>query len=246
MKKLLAALLCIALLGGCSNPQKDQYNQAKEYMENGEYHEAMEVLRELGDYQDSQELLLEATYQYGLVKLNKKNYTGAIELFDECGDYQDAAEKSVDTKLAYIHSKLDNLDREKYLSEDDDAYLYLMELVEAGNQKAIDIYNSATEYVIEPAGYMYDFMFAVKSKIPVTIENVSYKIIMDTGEIVTGDLGTMTTGEPVQVHELGKLNGETVLLIGETGWLVFPHPATYEFYDGSGNLIYSVHQPVMW
>ncbi len=243
MKKLIGAFLVIMLLSGCSNPQKDQYNQAMEYMEKLEYTKAMEAFKELGDYKDSQEMLLEATYQDGLVKLGiNKNYKTAVKRFEACGDYKDAADKCIEAKLAYIKEEFGKVSAESYVSNKSDVMLYLKELMEAGNQEAIDIYENGTQYVIE-ASNRQAFSFAVKSKIPVTIDDVSYVIKPDDGGIVTGYLGTMTTGEPVQISEVSKPNNsETVLVIGNSTWYILPVPAICEFYDGDGNLIYSYHR----
>lgn len=257
MKKLLTALLCIALLGGCSNPQKDQYDQAKEYMANSKYDDAVEILEELGDYKDSAELLREASYQYALDRFERRQYLVAVEYFEKCGDYEDAAAKVEESKLEYV----------KYCVETktlkDDAIALLNELIDAGNTEAKELYDKWARIRIRPefddgSGKTFatedckgdtDCIFVVaQSVLPQSIDDVSYSITMDDGRVRTGHFGTIESGYAYCLSEKKYVEGMTLVIngkevpydvieMGGEGWFNFPRPATYEFYDGDGNLI---------
>ena len=79
----------------CEKKQKVDYQNACEKIAAKEYEEAEVILKQLEDYQDSQELLKEVHYQEALEKLEKGEYSDAVVLLAELKDYKDAAEQSI-------------------------------------------------------------------------------------------------------------------------------------------------------
>ena len=75
-----------------------QYNNAKSNLENGNYDDAISTFTDLGDYKDSETLLLEAYYQAGMQAVDDSDFKLAKEYFTKCDGYSNA-----DTALAMIN-----------------------------------------------------------------------------------------------------------------------------------------------
>lgn len=73
--------------------------------------QAVSLLEELGSYRDSEELLIEISYEVGLDKLEDENYGGAFKAFQKCGDYQDAAAL---LEQCHYYLGLTSMDKEDY------------------------------------------------------------------------------------------------------------------------------------
>ena len=68
----------------------DKYNQAVELSNSGQYEEAIKIYKELGNYKNSQRLILENKYNLAVEFTNNKQFEKAIEIFAELGDYKDS------------------------------------------------------------------------------------------------------------------------------------------------------------
>ena len=75
---------------------KQKYNQAKSYMENGEYEKAQTILETMKDYEDSSELYVQCSdaiiYREALDSFNKGDYQSAKSSFETISSYQDSIE----------------------------------------------------------------------------------------------------------------------------------------------------------
>ena len=72
-----------------------RYNSALELINEKNYTEAIEILTELGDYEDSQEKIKECKYQNALLLIDAENYTDAKALLGELKGYN----ADIETKI---------------------------------------------------------------------------------------------------------------------------------------------------
>ena len=101
-KKLMFILLgCFAVviililtLTMCSN-SGSRYQKAVKLMENGDYDKAMIAFRELGDYEDSVQMIKQCRYMQAVALMESGDYRGAYSEFDALGDYEDSAAQAV-------------------------------------------------------------------------------------------------------------------------------------------------------
>ncbi len=75
-----------------------KYNTAMEYYENGDYENAISAFEELGDYQDSVDMIKQANYDLAMKYYENGDYATAYTAFDKLGDYSDASEKMAEIK----------------------------------------------------------------------------------------------------------------------------------------------------
>lgn len=83
-----------------------QYRTAAELLDNGEYHEAMAIYEDLGNYKDSAEQIVkckegitELLYLDGIAELQNGNYKEALLIFEELGSYKDCQSLKYDCNL---------------------------------------------------------------------------------------------------------------------------------------------------
>lgn len=88
-----------------------KYKTAGELLDNGEYHEAMVIYEDLGDYKDSaeqiakcQEGITEQRYLYGVAEYQNGNYKEALLIFEELGSYKDCQSLKYDCNLQMAQS----------------------------------------------------------------------------------------------------------------------------------------------
>ena len=72
---------------------ESNYGKATELMTNGNYLEASEIFKKLGDYKDSSEKSIESLYQQGLVHWNAKQFDDSNKIFEGIIDYKDSKDK---------------------------------------------------------------------------------------------------------------------------------------------------------
>lgn len=111
----------------------NEYSQAVERLEKGEYDIAKKMFETLGDYKDSEDLVLETCYQKAQYLVEEKDYQGAIDILVKNSDYKKSLEVINECKyqIALLH-----YEKEEY----DDALNILNTL---GN------YNNSTQLVNE-------------------------------------------------------------------------------------------------
>lgn len=72
---------------------ESNYGKATDFMKNGNYLEASEIFKKLGDYKDSKDKSLEALYQQGLIHWNAKEFDDSNKIFEGIIDYKDSKDK---------------------------------------------------------------------------------------------------------------------------------------------------------
>lgn len=111
---LLALVLIVGLSYGgvrASHTHRFHYEAAKAAYALHFNEQAVSLLEDLGGYRDSEELLIEISYEVGLDKLADENYGGAFKAFQKCGDYQDAAAL---LEQCHYYLGLTSMDKEDY------------------------------------------------------------------------------------------------------------------------------------
>lgn len=139
----------------------NQYNDAIELSENGEYRTAINIFTSLGDYRDSQERMLQTKYTWAEELLAEKAYDAAYVKFEEIKTYSDAATRMEDVRYAEAEDYLEN---KKYeyarsifndLGNFNDAkartaevnYLWAEEYLAGDNlEKALELFTKAGDY----------------------------------------------------------------------------------------------------
>lgn len=91
-KKILAAVLMIAVMISVAGCDSSDYKKAAQLMADGDYAAASEAFKALGDYNDSAAQATECDYQIAKAAFDGGNYEQAVELLTALGDYQDSAE----------------------------------------------------------------------------------------------------------------------------------------------------------
>ena len=95
----LMVLCSIALLSGC---QGNNYEKAKSLFENGQYVEAEPLLEELGDYEDSADMLLKCRYELAKASYEAGDYEAAVTAFEVLQGYEDAPARLAEAKAQVI------------------------------------------------------------------------------------------------------------------------------------------------
>ncbi len=106
IKKILAAVLMIAVMFSITGCDSSDYKKAAQLMADGDYAAASEMFKALGDYEDSADQAKECDYQIAKAAFNSREYEKAIELFTALGDYQDSADFISQATDKIITSKL--------------------------------------------------------------------------------------------------------------------------------------------
>ena len=92
IKKVLAAVLMIAVMFSITGCNSSDYKKAAQLMADGDYAAASEMFKALGDYEDSADQAKECDYQIAKAAFDAGDYENAIELLTALGDYQDSAD----------------------------------------------------------------------------------------------------------------------------------------------------------
>ncbi len=100
---------------------ENDYEAAMELVEEGKYDEALEALKELGDYEDSQEQVerleqLQKDYDAAVKLLKDKDYEGALEAFEALEDYADSKEQAeeLESLQEQYDLAMDHMENEEY------------------------------------------------------------------------------------------------------------------------------------
>lgn len=97
-KLILVALFILVVIGSTKLKPFIRYKSAMDLFEKEEFEEAIEIFKELGDYKDSLEMIMEIKYNHGLKLLDGKDYYEAIKIFEDLGDYKDSNELEKQSK----------------------------------------------------------------------------------------------------------------------------------------------------
>ena len=92
---LLFFIVAGSMLCGCDN---DDYNKAKDLVNNGQYDQAITIYKELGDYKDCALLISAAKYSKAEDLLASGEFDAAEKTFWELGGYKDSSSRILETK----------------------------------------------------------------------------------------------------------------------------------------------------
>lgn len=92
MRKIGILLLAVLLIISLTACKSDDYKEAMELYVNREYDAALAMFTELGDYEDSINMVTRCRYAQAHVLLSDGKYEEARMIFEELGDYEDSAE----------------------------------------------------------------------------------------------------------------------------------------------------------
>ena len=106
MKRIIAAVLVLALTLSLCACKSSDYKEAIELYEDERYERARDIFVELGDYEDSAQMVMECDYQMALECLNDGEYEQARTIFAGLGNYKDSVQKisecDYQTALEYL------------------------------------------------------------------------------------------------------------------------------------------------
>ena len=92
LRKLIAAVMAMAMLLCLTACDSSDYKEATELYEEGSYEEAEAIFLELGDYEDSAEMALACRYAIAVELMEDEELEEAAEIFQQLGDYEDSEE----------------------------------------------------------------------------------------------------------------------------------------------------------
>lgn len=106
---VLSAAVILGILGYLQYQKGVLYEQAVAYHTEGNYKEAIPIFEKLKDYENSQELYVEATYKDAVQELDNGNYQDAILTFEKLGEYEDAESYLKQARLMQKYSMFTNM-----------------------------------------------------------------------------------------------------------------------------------------
>ena len=124
---LLQELPAIGLAGQTDLEEKlheNTYRKAQASADSGQYSSALNLFKDLGDYKDSADRVLECHYQLAGQHMDQENYKAAAVEYVLCPGYRDADEKAKEAKFFHCRSCAEQ--------PDDEAYDYIEELISDG------------------------------------------------------------------------------------------------------------------
>ena len=90
MKKLITGILALVMVISLTGCDSSNYKKATSLYEEGKYGEAAAMFAELGDYENSAEMVNVCKYTQAAKLLEAKEYEAAKAIFVELGDYADS------------------------------------------------------------------------------------------------------------------------------------------------------------
>lgn len=107
MKKLFALLLMLMLALSLTACDSNNYKEAMDLFNSEKYSDAVTMFEELGDYEDSAQMVQKCKYEMALDFLENEEFDSAKELLTVLGDYEDSSEllNSIPWKMFYSYLK---------------------------------------------------------------------------------------------------------------------------------------------
>ena len=171
MKKIVALILTLIMLGMLVGCDRSDYTKAVALYESGDYMEALEIFAELGDYEDSADMAVKCNYQIAKQHFEKKAYTEAIAEFEALAGYEDSADLLMQCRYEYAKALFDDF---KY-ADAREQFLKAEETEEVRQYLRLSAWNLLQSYVEESGPILgetesYD---AVENKKTITTFSVS-------------------------------------------------------------------------
>ena len=92
MKKFFAVILILSMVVSLCACDSSDYKEALEFYKDEMYKQARDIFVELGDYEDSAQMVNACDYQIAMEHMEDKKYDQAREIFVGLGDYEDSAQ----------------------------------------------------------------------------------------------------------------------------------------------------------
>lgn len=108
MKRIVALLLSLVMLGMLVGCDSSDYKKAISLYESGDYKAAVGIFVELGDYEDSVGMATKCNYQIAKQNYENKEYTEAIEQFEALAGYEDSADLLMQCRYEYAKILFDD------------------------------------------------------------------------------------------------------------------------------------------
>ena len=103
MKKWMAGILALVMVVSLTGCDSSDYKKATSLYDEGKYEEAAAMFAELGDYENSAEMVNVCKYTQAAKLLEEKEYEAAKAIFVELGDYADSVDFS--KECSYQHAE---------------------------------------------------------------------------------------------------------------------------------------------
>ena len=116
MRKMVILLLVVLMMVSLTACKSDDYKEAMELYVNREYDAALVIFTELGDYEDSINMVTKCRYAQAHTLLQNGKYEEARIIFEELGDYEDSAEN---VKECYYQQALVLMEDKQYESAEE-------------------------------------------------------------------------------------------------------------------------------
>ena len=120
---------------------RNTYREAEKELSQEKYIVAAKLFERLEDYSDAPMRLAECRYLNAGSRMKEGEYKEAAELYALCSGYEDADVKILEAKFRYCQSVAEK--------PDDDAYLFIRELLEAGYPGAEEVRNTMYQWRAE-------------------------------------------------------------------------------------------------
>lgn len=254
-KILFSLVLCLLtlLVTGCKSSDD---KKAQSLYTKGEYTLAKAMFEELADYEDSQDMVTECSYQLACKQLENCSYTEAMELLDTLGDYKDCRTKR---KICNYYLAEEALEQgafdmaEAYLTQAgdyEDAKQILNRLPSLRLMHYLQTHGdlSATTNISDDSAYVVTLRKLTEEAVEIT-----YKFDTSNSTVVTDTKVTMvlTLGQPellvkgvhsMKISFFGKTSttdeaaeGKLDIRTYQYGDKMFWDKTTYRGYDVNGN-----------
>lgn len=192
MKRCIVMGIVFALLlAGCGS---SDYDKAMALYDDGKYEEAIVLFLELGDYENSAEMVIGCNYGIALNYYNSGDYETAMNLFTTLGEYEDSAEKVLDCQY---HIAVNTYDSKDYI-----AALRLF--------TALGDYADAAEYRLESAWKALHAYIENNGEKLESTTKLSYVNKSGSGQIIQTDLATVSSNP----EQLILYNGNKIEIMG--------------------------------
>ena len=231
MKKFVAVVLALVMtLSLCACNSLD-YKEAMELYEDESYERARELFVELGDYENSAEMVNQCDYQLALEHMEDGEYEEAKALFVELDTFEDSAEKVVECNYEIAQAALE-------AGEYQQAYELFLELGDYKDsaEMAKECRNKEIDALLQGhweavnSGLVFNYKFVggrFEASLSVGANSISnegsYRIDTESGEIYVcygytfSSSGTKTPNTEEQLLFTYTYDGSSFTLTNSTG-----------------------------
>lgn len=190
MKRISVLFFAVLMMISLTACKSDDYKEAMELYINREYDAALVIFTELGDYEDSVNMVTKCRYAQAHLLLQNGKYEEARFIFEELGDYEDSAEN---VKECYYQQAIALMEGKQYEAAEE---IFAM----------LGDYRDSTNYADSMGWYL--FTTYVSEQGEVTPDNLLYEhdgvIYMDSDCLVAEIANSMFTAKVIIDHNSPK------------------------------------------